>query len=382
MHIAKRAVQRVDRMEIIPVDTKRKRSPAIDPATGQPYFFWFVNSGGHSNGTFESPFPTLDSVQIASHPNDVIYVYPGNYDTVTISDGNGITLQDNQKLFGAGIDLTLPTTAGTIRIPSMASGLPAITNSGGVNNVTCGNNNEIAGIYFNVQNGNGIGCFSTINAYIHDNTFDLFNGGSPFGISLVDVLGQITILNNQMNLLDNNGPQGISITITSPQTTNYLLAKNTFINNTAPNAFGLDITSQSNFGTINSINNQFTNISRNSIAFGPNTGSGTLNINENTFSGSPTAFTNTGDIFIQSTSPSLIANVIGNVWVNTPHPAFPSVYVFTTTGGATCLNLQNNTSPSSPGYVLNNHSSTFTAEIANNVGTVQEINVITTGTCP
>ena len=66
--IAERAIQRVDRYEIIPVDRKYKNSVAIDPLTGQPYFFWFVNNLSHSDGTFESPFPMLVQAQNASSP--------------------------------------------------------------------------------------------------------------------------------------------------------------------------------------------------------------------------------------------------------------------------------------------------------------------------
>ena len=56
---------------------------------------------------------------------------------------SGIILKDNQKLFGAGIDQQLQTTAGTIAIPAMASGLPMITNTSFANIITCANNNEI-----------------------------------------------------------------------------------------------------------------------------------------------------------------------------------------------------------------------------------------------
>ena len=59
--IVSRMVQPVGREEIIVVGKKNQNPPAIDPATGQPYFFVFVNNTSSSDGTYESPYPTLSS---------------------------------------------------------------------------------------------------------------------------------------------------------------------------------------------------------------------------------------------------------------------------------------------------------------------------------
>ncbi len=74
-----RMLQPVGRQEIIVIDKVRKNTIAIDPATGLPLFFVFVNNTSHSEGTYESPYPSLGLAQANSSPNDIIYVFPGEY---------------------------------------------------------------------------------------------------------------------------------------------------------------------------------------------------------------------------------------------------------------------------------------------------------------
>ena len=140
--LRERAFQRVDRNEIIVIDRKHKKSVAIDPATGEPYNFVFVNNTSSSNGTFESPYPTLLLAQTNSAPNDIIYVYQG--DGTTKGMDSGIVMQQDQSLFGSGISHPLATTRGEIIIPQMSPGLPMISNSGIT--VMMAENNVIAGI--------------------------------------------------------------------------------------------------------------------------------------------------------------------------------------------------------------------------------------------
>ena len=165
--VAKRAYQPVDRFEIIPVSRKHRRTTAINPKTGDPYYFWFVDNTSHSNGTFESPDNTLTSVNA-----DVIYVFPG--DGTTNGMNSGITLQNNQRLWGSGFAQTLPTTVGTVIVPEMSSRgamdntavLPIIMNlNSGANVITLGNNNEISGLFIeNDSISNAIGGTNITNA--------------------------------------------------------------------------------------------------------------------------------------------------------------------------------------------------------------------------
>ncbi len=61
--LASRMLQPVGRQEIIVVGKKEKTQLAIDPATGLPYFFVFVDNTSSSDGTYESPYPTLAQAQ-------------------------------------------------------------------------------------------------------------------------------------------------------------------------------------------------------------------------------------------------------------------------------------------------------------------------------
>ena len=127
MALSTRALQRVDRFEIIPVDHKKVLKKAIDPVTGDPYVVWFVDNTSHSLGTYESPFNTLVDAQNNSNPNDIIYVFPG--DGTDNGMNAGIALKNGQQLFGAGIDQQIATTFGSITIPAQANALPVISNT-------------------------------------------------------------------------------------------------------------------------------------------------------------------------------------------------------------------------------------------------------------
>lgn len=146
--IASRIYQRVDRNEIIPVTTQKKRQTAIDPSTGLPYFFVFVNNTSHSNGTYESPYPTLLEAQTNSSPGNVIYVFPG--DGTTAGMDTGIVLQASQKFFGSGAPHSLATTYGIISIPPQSSSAPQISYPGNVC-VSLSTDNQVSGFVFPVS---------------------------------------------------------------------------------------------------------------------------------------------------------------------------------------------------------------------------------------
>ena len=193
--LSTRALQRVDRMEIIPIDRQRISEKAIDPATGQPWVVWFVDNTSSSNGTFESPFPTLLQAQNASSPNQIIYVFPG--DGTSKGMNAGITLQNGQLFFGAGVEHPIPTTLGTITIPIMASSAPNITNLAG-NVVSLANNNTVSGFTITAMlNGaNGISGNGISNFNADSNTFLSASGMTTNGISLVNPSGQVLVSNN------------------------------------------------------------------------------------------------------------------------------------------------------------------------------------------
>ena len=201
MALRQRAVQPVYKNEIIPVEKQTKKKYAINPATGLPYTFWFVDNTSGSDGTFADPFPTLVEAENISAPYDIIYVFAG--DGTANGLDNGITLKDNQKLLGGGIDQILVTTDGRLTIPILANGFPIITKSGdGV--VICANNNEISGIHLFADVVQGIECIGIRDAYIHDNLIQV-NGMIGFvtfgvGVHLNNNGGDITIVRNAFDL--------------------------------------------------------------------------------------------------------------------------------------------------------------------------------------
>ena len=266
--LSKRAVQRVDRHEIIPVDTHRHSSKGINPATGEPWFFVFVDNTSSSLGTFESPFPTLLQAQNASSPNDVIYVFPG--DGTTTGMASGITLQDEQMLLGASMSHLIPTTVGDVTIPSMASEMPSITNTPD-DVVTLANDNTVSGfvITTNTLNQNGIVGTSISNLDVDRNIFAT-TATDTNGIFLSNPTGTVNVSDCTFD--------GFS-DVTSAANGNGIYAL-------LDNGDTLD--------TLSVSGSSFTNINNPAIGYGGNgifvdfeSGSGTLtnlNISESTFS--------------------------------------------------------------------------------------------------
>lgn len=165
-----RMVEPVGREEIIVSGEENQSSVAIDPATGQPYHFVFVNNTSHSAGTFESPYPTLALAQENSKTRDIIYVFPG--DGTTNGMDSGITLKPNQKFWGSGIKQQIQTTEGNIIVPAFSSMAPQMTNSAG-NGITLATNNQISGVTIkDVIGGSGIFGIDPQNVQIYSSTID------------------------------------------------------------------------------------------------------------------------------------------------------------------------------------------------------------------
>ena len=192
-----RALQRVDRNEIIPVDKKHTKSPAIDPATGQPITFsGHVNNLSHSSGTIESPFPTLFMAQVASSPNDVIYTFPG--DGTDSGMNTGIFLQDNQRLLSTSMTYSFNTTQGTITIPAMTAGMPTISNAIAANPVVIlADNNQVSGLViedFQSDSAGITGSTATMTTLIDSCTIES-DDGTGINFDSIPNLGNVTISN-------------------------------------------------------------------------------------------------------------------------------------------------------------------------------------------
>lgn len=169
----------------------RSQETALNPATGQPWFFQHValgNSGG--NGTFESPFGTVENGLNAtrSDGNDIVYVQPGTNPGI-----NGFTIRDRVQVLSTGPGQPLDTEQlGNIQLPLSGAGvLPEVTGS-----VTLGNDTTISGFAFNNSPEDSIQGRNLSNVTIRDNRItDPVRGG----INLRNVTGDVSITGNTVS---------------------------------------------------------------------------------------------------------------------------------------------------------------------------------------
>lgn len=387
--IRNRLAQRVDRFEIIALERSRPLRAAIDPITGNPYVFWFVDGNDpNGNGTFESPFNNLISAENASSANDVIYVFPKN-DGAYVNQG--ITLKDNQKFFGSGIAQSLLTTQGRIRIPRMSLTTPVLENipfAPGTGLITCGNNNEISGLGVGaIFARTGILAQGIHDLYIHDNQFFMaFNG---LGIDVENSTGNILIEENTFNI--DVFSRGIQLNGSKPG--NFIINGNQFISptNSPPNdCVGIELgnfpsSRLENFNSLIITNNYFSGqitVFEGSAINGFVAGNGTITLARNLFvkqfaNASPPA----GAVFFDVLDPLVTFIILDNRWADSLSSSNPSLYILNASNSSdTCVSFSGNVSDA--GYVFDNsNNGIFTlADDGSNIGSETTINT-TTGRC-
>ncbi len=234
-----RMVQPVNREEIIVLDRRHKYSVAIDPLTGLPYHFIFVDNLHHSAGTIESPYPDFDTALSVASAGDVIYVFPG--DGIATGLTGNYQLQDNQRVIGAGTPYTIGTTLGSIVIPALAAQMPLFT---GIDPtlpvISLGNNNTFSGLHLLGVGDSGLfaypaclGSFSPIDRLtVLNNYFETLVGAD--GINIAGTSGAMLFKGNTFNLQTdavNGGGAGVGISLHEGQFSTYGIARNTFTGN-------------------------------------------------------------------------------------------------------------------------------------------------------
>lgn len=333
-----------NRNEIIVLDTKEKTRAAIDPESGLPFFFLFVDNTSSSDGTFENPYSTLLAAELNSEPGNVIYVFPG--DRTDRGMNSGISLQTNQRFLGAGISHSFLTTLGAIDVPPQAVGLPVIGNSdaGGIFAVVLlANNNEVSGFFINETRGlNGIGAHTSFgnNTVIAQNIIQTLNSGVCVFLQGNPFMGNVNITNCAFLGADTSDTFGIDLF--QAEVGNIYIADNVFsgVNETSGLAKGIDLFHTQNLN-VRILNNVFSSVSSNGVI--PHA------IGVDPFTTQDTFFLDLEIIGNQINLPNTLVGLIGGVVIKNEAGEGP----FT-------IFLENNTvvSPSGvPGYLIDNAGS-------------------------
>jgi trimeric autotransporter adhesin len=155
-------------------------SPAIDPATGRPYdFVWVDNRNTQpGDGTFENPFNLLTPAGPTGA--DIIVVRTGTTSAANPLVG-GTILQNGQQLLGEGFEYRLvDAVRGEFVIPHIATSgpNPTITAAPGQNIVTLASNNFVNGFNFIAPTGGNAVFGSGINNFDLRNIHVTGNGGA------------------------------------------------------------------------------------------------------------------------------------------------------------------------------------------------------------
>lgn len=204
---------------------------AIDPSTGQAYNVIHANNTqtGAGNGTFESPFANLASVEATSSAGDLIIVHEGN--GTDAGYDSGIVLQDRQQLLSGGGPQFINIQNGT-RLDvggKIEGGKATLSNLGGNQVVRLANNNVVSNINIDATGAN----FGVFGDGIESGTFNgnMIAGATADGIGLRNITGDWAFSNN---MLTSNLQDGIFIDGAFDPTSTF-----TFANNMA-NSNGLD----------------------------------------------------------------------------------------------------------------------------------------------
>jgi hypothetical protein len=280
--IAFRMVQPVGREEIVVIGKRKQLTPAINPATGQPYVFVFVSNTSSSSGTYASPYPTLSQAAANSGPNDIIYVFPG--DGTTKGMDTGVTLQNNQYLWGSGVGHAIQTSQGIISIPALSSSSPTITNTNintDGNAITLASNNAICG--FTIASAFNDAIYGTDLQHL-EVSFCTFENTSTYAIEAsFPGDASVSLTNNQFL----NNVNGIFLTLNG--TSDVVCSDNTFIGQASISSFPLEVLADSNAFNFQIANNVFNNNETGSVRFNfNNVFDANISLQNNTFASNGT----------------------------------------------------------------------------------------------
>ncbi|NET56417.1 MAG: hypothetical protein F6K47_09660 [Symploca sp. SIO2E6] len=169
---------------------------ATNPATGQPWVFVHVTEGGNSDGTFESPFSTLqEGIAVTqSDGNYIIYVRSG----ANSVDIGSITIPAQVQLLSAGVLQEISIQGlGLVALPFSNSG--QLTNFTGT--ITLADQSVLSGFNLTSNSGPGIIVRDIGEITIRDSSI---TSSSQAALLLANTTGTVTLTNT--NLTGNGVP--------------------------------------------------------------------------------------------------------------------------------------------------------------------------------
>lgn len=376
------------RSEIIPFGNFSSQTVAINPLTGQPFYFIFVDNTSHSQGTFESPFSNLAAAQAAASPYNVIYVYPGDGTTNGLT--SGFVMKTGQQLLGTAFSYTFNTTVGPVLVPNLSTTSPNLAATDALA-VTIANDCTVSGLtitstitsagQFIAAIANVAATPSTANATVSNPTVtnntiiqtQTNAGVIAYGIRLANPTGVATVSNNQITTTATGSTNHRLIQIdpfgTSPTIT---VANNNITFSGASGAYyGVRVTTSGGIQTISILNNTVTmnssGIQGNLAATLANSGQATVLVQGNTVSGATTNIAD-GILLYSPSSSTLTAQILSNsVACNYQSTFGGGIHTQTQSSGTLTSLIQNNTTSLGLfGVYIDDQSGSQTARVLNN----------------
>ncbi|WP_299493320.1 right-handed parallel beta-helix repeat-containing protein [Acaryochloris sp. IP29b_bin.137] len=239
----------VDTPTATEVQTENRAVAAINPATGQPWFFNHVNLGlGNSDGTFESPFGTVAEALAATRGdgNDIVYVAQGTNPGIP-----AFTIPDNVQVRSQGPIQQIPVAPitsqlsppvslnlGMAQLPFSGNGqFPTVTGT-----VTMRNNTLLSGFAINPNGANGVEAVGVQNVVIDQNQIT----NADNGIRLQNLTGTVEVTNNVVTQATDDG---IDLGLSNTNLNSVLISGNT-VSNTGDEGIDVDVYNSSQLNTV------------------------------------------------------------------------------------------------------------------------------------
>ena len=223
-------------------DARTLNDAVINSATGLAYNILNVNPNATAmgNGTFETPYSTLQAAAIANNAGvDIIRVVPRADDTTTnLTVNGGISLFDDQTLLSSlkplilAPDCIIPADTGLATILGPLISNPTMIAGGSV--VRLANNDAVIGMRIDAANaagtvfGNGIvNPLPITDVNLTCNIFTNYTNGA----FLQDVSGRIIVDQNEFNGLIGASNDGLALSVAGGNTAELLVSANSASNN-------------------------------------------------------------------------------------------------------------------------------------------------------